>query len=364
MTRYCRANAPSFRLTEVAILVTRNSDQQRLGQRGQPRKPPLGRANGSNDRPSRGGAYASRLSLPTSAGVNQPVVSVLTPSYNQARWLPDNLRSVAGQSYASIEHIVMDGGSTDGSRDILAGASPGVVWESQPDGGQSEAINSAFQGSTGEILGWLNSDDAYFSSDVVAQVVDVFQREPDVGVVYGHAALVNGDGTILHVLWTPSFAPTLLRAYDLICQPTVFVRRSAIGREGLVDPAFQYCMDWELLLHLAPRTRFFRLDRILAIDRHHLHRKSLNRLDLAALDQNEIVRRYRIPAVASNPLLLKATKVAIRLAGLSKVREVALGSDLLPLNVDSSRGIAFRQVAQFRRWMPSGDRTDGPQGAA
>ena len=287
--------------------------------------------------------------------MKRPLVSVLTPSHNQARWLPDNLRSVAAQSYPAIEHVVMDGGSTDGSVQILDAASPAVVWRSGRDRGQSDAINKAFTRSTGDIIGWLNSDDAYFSRDVVARAVSVFENHPEVGVVYGHAALVNGDGTLLHVLWTPSFARGLVRAYNLICQPTVFVRRSMIGRPALVDPAFDYCMDWELWLHLARRTGFFRLNRILAIDRHHLERKSYTRLDLAAHDQELIVQRYRIPAVASNPVLHRTTAVAIRLAGLSRVMEAARGSDVLPLKTASARQIAVRQLAQFRRWMPSGD---------
>lgn len=295
----------------------------------------------------------------------RPLVSVLTPSLGQARWLGDNLLSVEAQTYTPVEHVVMDGGSTDGSVRILESRSRDrLIWASAPDDGQSDAINRAFRRSSGDIIGWLNSDDAYFASDVIARVVDVFESHPEVGVVYGHAALVNGTGKILHVIWTPTFAPTVLRAYDLICQPTVFVRRSVIGRAGLVDPTFKYCMDWELLLHLARRTRFFRLNRIVAIDRHHLQRKSLTRLDLAALDQALIVQRYRIPALASNPLLLKATKIAIRLAGLSKVREVARGSNLLPLDAGSAEEIAVRQVAQFRRSMPSGELSDGPKGEA
>lgn len=290
--------------------------------------------------------------------MTQPVVSVLTPSYNQARWLRDNLRSVAGQSYPLVEHVIMDGGSTDGSLDILAAASPAVNWESGPDRGQSDAINAAFHRSTGEIVGWLNSDDTYFYRDVVADAVRVFERHPDVGVVYGHAALVNGVGALLHVLWTPTFAPAVLRAYNLICQPTVFVRRSMVGRPNLVDPAFEYCMDWELLLHMARRTRFRRLDRIVAIDRHHLRRKSLTRLDLAAQDQELIVQRYRIPAIAGNRILHRTTKIAIRLAGLSKVLEAARGSDLIALDVGPVHEIVIRQVAQLRRWMPSGDLAD------
>jgi glycosyltransferase involved in cell wall biosynthesis len=284
-----------------------------------------------------------------------PLVSVLTPSYNQARWLPDNLRSVAEQSYPTIEHVVMDGGSTDGSVQILAAASPTVVWESSPDGGQSDAINKAFARSTGEIIGWVNSDDAYFSRDAIANAVSVFEAHPEVGVVYGHAALVNGEGTVLHVIWTPTFAPRLMRAYNVICQPTVFIRRSVIGRDGLVDPAFDYQMDRELWLYLSRRTRFRRLNQIMAIDRHHAQRKSYTRLDLSEHDESLLRERYRIPAFASNRVLHCSVKVAIRVAGLTKVAEAARGGDALRLDASSLPAIAVRQVAQFRRWMPAGD---------
>ena len=286
----------------------------------------------------------------------RPVVSVLTPSFEQARWLEDNLRSVEAQTYASIEHVVMDGGSTDGSVGILESRRrDGLIWASQQDNGQSDAINRAFARSSGEIIGWLNSDDAYFASDVVERAVKVFEDEPDVGVVYGHAVLVNAEDSLLQVIWTPAFAQTLVPAYNLICQPTVFVRRSVIGRETFVDPSLEYMMDWELWLRLARRTHFQRLNLIVAIDRHHLQRKSYTRLDLATHDWALIGRRYRIPWFATNRILAKTLKVAVRLAGLSKVPEAARGGDALTLGISSVRAIAVRQVAMFRRWMPSGD---------
>jgi glycosyltransferase involved in cell wall biosynthesis len=280
----------------------------------------------------------------------------LTPSFGQARWLEDNLRSVESQSYAPIEHVVMDGGSKDGSVGILERRSRhGLIWASESDNGQSDALNRAFARSSGEIIGWLNSDDAYFSTESTALAVELFDNHPEIGVVYGHAALVNAERAVLQVMWTPSFAPSLLRAYNLICQPTVFVRRSILGRPQFVDPAFDYMMDWELWLHLALRTRFARVDRILAIDRHHLRRKSYTRLDLAAHDYNLIRERYRTADWASNRIMAKVVKVAARLAGLSKVAEAAHGGDAFPLDASSPRAIAVRQVAQLRRWMPSGD---------
>ena len=286
----------------------------------------------------------------------RPLVSVLTPSFGQARWLEDNVRSVEAQTYASIEHVVMDGGSTDGSVRILENRSrDGLIWASKPDQGQSDAINRAHERSSGEIIGWLNSDDAYFTRNVVTEAVRVFENHPDVGVVYGHAALVNGAGTLLHVLWAPPYVPALLRWYNFIFQPTVFVRRSVLGRADFVNPAFDYMMDWELWLHLSARTRFRRLDQIMAIDRHHLQRKSYTRLDLAVHDRESLLQRYRPPRAASNRLVVKGVKLGFRLAGLSKVAEAARGSDGLAIDVPSVGTIAFRQVAQLRRWMPSGD---------
>lgn len=286
-----------------------------------------------------------------------PLASVLTPSFNQARWLTDNIQSVAVQTYPNIEHLVIDGGSTDGSVEILTEASPPVIWESADDQGQSDAINKAFSRSKGEIVGWLNSDDAYFSRTAVAEAVEVFQRHPEVGVVYGHGVLVNGSGTLLHVLWTPPFSITRLRSwYNPICQPTAFVRRSAIERGFLVDPDFEYMMDRELWLYLSGRTGFHRLDRILAIDRHHRERKSYTRLDVAARDYERISQLYGVPGPASSRFLLPLVKLGVRFAGLLKIIEAAHGGDALAIDTPSAAAIAVRQVSQLRSQMPAGDR--------
>ena len=127
----------------------------------------------------------------------RPLVSILTPSLNQGRWLPDTLHSVAAQTYSNIEHIVMDGGSTDGSVDMLRSANPRVRWWSEPDRGQSHALTKGFAVSQGDVIGWLSSDDAYFYRGAVADAVDLFNRYPEVDVLYGHAALVNADGLAL-----------------------------------------------------------------------------------------------------------------------------------------------------------------------
>lgn len=282
-----------------------------------------------------------------------PRVSVLTPSYNQARWLGDNLRSVSAQTHPNIEHVVMDGGSTDQSVQILAAADPPVVWESTPDRGQSDAINRAFARSTGEIIGWLNSDDAYFSRDAVAMAVDAFRVRPDVGVVYGHAALVNAAGHLLQVLWTPPFSKRRIRSsYNPISQPTVFVRRSVIERPSFVDRDFHYMMDRELWLYLSERTDFHRIDRILAVDRHHPARKSYTLPDVGTRDHEVLADRYGVPAPGEEQLRVKLLKGAVRIAGASKVIEAVRKGDAFSLEPVSPVRLLGRQLGQVRRHMP------------
>jgi glycosyltransferase involved in cell wall biosynthesis len=283
-------------------------------------------------------------------------VSVVTPSFNQARWLGDAIASVRAQTYPHIEHVVVDGGSSDGTVQLLGAAEmPGFIWESGPDQGQSDAINKAFARTSGEIIGWLNSDDAYFTRDVVARVVDAFEARPDVGVVYGHAARVNADGNVLYVLWVPPAAKRLLAGgYNPVRQPAVFVRRSAMGRDVLVDPKFDYMMDRELWLHLSRRTRFHRLDRILAVDRHHALRKSWARRDLRAADRELLQERYSIPINAPPRLLGQVVALALRVGGLLKVIDAARGGDAIPTPRAAMAKVAARQIAHLQRLRPGG----------
>ena len=203
---------------------------------------------------------------------SRPLVSVLTPSFNQGRWLADNLHSVACQTYPHIEHVVMDGGSSDDSVAVLESAQPPVLWRSEPDNGQPHALNKAFATSHGEIIGWLNSDDAYFDCDVVSHVVEYFERHPEVDVVYGHAARVTAEGKIVYFVWVPPFSYGLMKLLCFLIQPAVFFRRAAL-EECFVDESFQFAMDWELWLRLGRTHRFARIDEVLAIDRLQPDRK-------------------------------------------------------------------------------------------
>lgn len=294
--------------------------------------------------------------------MSQPLVSVLTPSFNQARWLGDTLRSVEAQTYPYVEHVVMDGVSTDGSRQLLEQAGPRVRWWSEQDRGQSHALNKAFERSRGEIIGWLNSDDAYFDERVVEDVVTCFTQRPDVDVVYGHSALVNGDGLILHMIWVPPFNYELLRLHNFIIQPAAFVRRTAFGNVA-VDERYEYAMDRELWTRLGRSHRFARLDRVLAIDRHHPTRKSYVRLDLAEIDTERLRVTYGIRTGALAVASQKVVKVALRLAGLSLVRRVS-GTLTFDGRHDGLFRLAVRQAVVRRVSMPAGDLASAAPDAA
>ena len=222
----------------------------------------------------------------------RPTVSILTPSYNHATWLVDNLNSVACQTYPDIEHIVMDGGSTDGTVEILEAAGDSVRWRSENDSGQSDAINKAFRESTGEIIGWINSDDAYFDCSVVEDVVAHFVSHPEVDVVFGHAVQTSHDGRIIQILWAPEYDRDLLGALDFIVQPTAFIRRSALS-EPMLDDSFHFAMDYELWLRLADSGHTLaRIDRIVAIDRHQADRKSSTIKDIYRENLTRLEQMY------------------------------------------------------------------------
>ena len=245
--------------------------------------------------------------------MDTPLVSILTPSFDQGAYVGDCLTSVQNQSYPAVEHVVYDGGSTDRTLEVLRTAPESVRWVSEPDRGQADALNKAFVASRGEIVGWLNSDDAYFDREAVAGAVDILRRRPEVDLVYGHGALVSADNELLHYLWAPPFTERLFRYANFVLQPTVFVRRSALG-DRLVDDRLSFTVDRELWLRLLGEGRLFaRLDRVVAIDRHHGARKSVAIEDVGRREDEELVARYGLPTDLRRTVVPKAFRVGARL---------------------------------------------------
>lgn len=257
-------------------------------------------------------------------------VSVLTPSFNQASWLTDNLDSVRNQTFGDIEHIVMDGGSGDSSVDILRNSAD-VIWESSPDRGQSDALNKAFRRSTGEIIGWLNSDDAYVDRRSVEKAVEMFQQFPDVGVVYGHGLLVSKSNRVMQYLRSPRNAQQLLPLQTFFVQPSVFIRRSVLS-DPMVDESLHYVMDRDLWWRLAKSTRFMQLDLLVGLDRFQPARKTLTEGYPREVAMYEAL--HGVDTRSPRRLLArKALKVATRWSGavpaLRAPREIEPAIDLV-----------------------------------
>jgi len=203
--------------------------------------------------------------------------ALVTPSFNQAPFLGACLDSVMSQSGVSLAYAVRDGGSTDGSVDILRARGTDLQWRSGPDGGQVAAINEGLRELSGEICGYLNSDDVLLPG-ALQSVAEVFRRDPSIDVVYGKGWFVDAVGVRVREYPTLPFSFDHLVDHCFLCQPATFWRRSVHERYGGFDPAYDTTFDYEFWLRLACRgTRFHHLPVFLAESREHPDTKSLRR---------------------------------------------------------------------------------------
>lgn len=228
--------------------------------------------------------------------------SILTPSFGYARFLPTALDSVRVQQ-VEHEHIVCDGGSDDGTREILESAPSTVRWLSEPDRGQSDALNKAWAMASGDIIGWLNADDFYLPG-ALARVERFFQANPDVDVLHGDTVFVDENGELCGLLAGYQVPPSVLRRRGCVIASTAsFFRRSAL--EGVSwDSRLRVVMDWDLYLSLMDRKAVFRhVPDVLAAFR--LHDTQVTSQPLARSSAEHDLVRSRHHIVSRTPRLAR-----------------------------------------------------------
>lgn len=223
-----------------------------------------------------------------------PLVSIITPSYNQGQFIEDTILSVKNQDYLNIEHIIVDGGSTDDTLGILKKyeSTYNMRWISEPDEGQSDAINKGFEMMNGEISAWLNSDDIYFSNDVVSYIVEEFCRFSKIDIIFGNDTLIDKDNRILEIRRMPEFNYERLLRCNVISQPATFFKSKVI-RTCKLDENLDCVMDLELWLRLSKNGYNFKhVDKILAGNRIHKNRKMIARKYEASNEAKKVRKKY------------------------------------------------------------------------
>lgn len=251
-------------------LLERNQNLIAAGQRRSSlrslwRRPPMWTFEQYPPRPLNLAAVRPAPALPT----NAPRIAMVTPSYNHAQYLGATIDSIISQSYPNLYYHVQDGGSIDGTIDVLKRYGNRISWKSEPDKGQSSAINLGFAGVDCEIMAYLNSDDMLLPG-TLAYVASYFMAHPHVDLVYGHRIFVDREGLEVGRAVLPRHSGKTLQYADYIPQETMFWRKRVWDRIGSIDESFHYAMDWDFILRAQQAGfKFVRLPRFLACFRIH-----------------------------------------------------------------------------------------------
>ena len=224
-------------------------------------------------------------------------ITVVTPSFNQAKYVEATIASVLDQGYADLEYIVIDGGSTDGTVEILDRYRSHLAYvQSRPDGGQTDALIQGFARATGDVLAWLNSDDLY-EPNTLREVADHFSRRPRDSFVFGDSTWIHEDGVVSRTKREIPFSRYIwLRTYNYVPQPSAFWTRDLYEEVGGLDANFNLAMDSDLWIRFAERTRLIHVPRLWSRMRMHPDQKNI-RLRAESDREDALIRaRYRVPA--------------------------------------------------------------------
>lgn len=244
-------------------------------------------------------------------------ISLVTCSFQQARFLEQAIRSVLDQDYPALEYIVVDGGSTDGSAEIIKRHESGLAWwVSEPDRGQTDALIKGFRRSSGEILGWLCSDDLLLPGALDA-VSEFFASHPQVMAAYGDALWIDGDGNFLRPKKEMGFNRfVFLHDHNYIPQPSMFWRRSLYEAVGGLDPSFDLAMDADLWERFSTKTRIAHIPRYLACMRFYAQQKTRSRRS-EGRGEDRVIRTRRVPTLFTRRLVEAGLRLAARCVRVS-----------------------------------------------
>lgn len=215
-------------------------------------------------------------------------VSIVTPSFNQTRYLEQTIRSVLEQGIPDLEYYVIDGGSNDGSLAIIQQYADRLTgWVSEKDRGQADAINKGLARASGEIVAWLNSDD-YYLPGAISCAVETFRQHPTAGLVYGNVLSVDAESQPFNLQTFQPFNLKDLMAFRIISQPAVFMRRAVLEQAGFLDPSYHMLLDHHLWLRMARLAPMIYIPQTLAAARYHAEAKNLARTPEFGQDAHRI----------------------------------------------------------------------------
>lgn len=204
-----------------------------------------------------------------------PVISVVTPTFNMAKYLPETVESILGQQYPKLDYLVLDAASKDGTVELLRKYEGRLRWKSEPDKGQADAINKGYHQTHGEIFTFLNADDTYLPN-ALGTIAKHFLENPKAGLIYGEAYHVAEDGQRIDRYPTRPYSPAALAEQCIICQPAAFMRRDAFAKAGMMNISLHIGLDYELWFRIAKQFPVVSVPEYLATSRMYADNKTLS----------------------------------------------------------------------------------------
>ncbi|HAM37860.1 MAG TPA: glycosyltransferase [Elusimicrobia bacterium] len=220
-----------------------------------------------------------------------PLVSIITPTFNQSKFLSETIESVLKQDYDNVEYMVINDGSTDNTEEILKKYGDRITWETQKNIGQTPTINKGWKKSKGSILAYINSDDTYYSENVISIIVDYFQKNPDVYILYGNSVYIdeNSDELGMYDSYEFNYDKIFSTCSNPIPQPSAFIRKEVLDKVGYLDERIYYAMDLDLWLRAGMHFKIGYIPEKLSTYRLHKDAKSVSSMARSA---NDVVYIY------------------------------------------------------------------------